>query len=121
MSIIGELIKLKNNTKERVRVEDLMAKYPEGVSIYEVMKCRSQTGEDYYQYLFLEDKGATFTAGGAMADIIDDLIANIGSLDGVNQLLKDEGAEKFKYVKEKSKAGRMYTKPIHVGTVSWES
>ena len=121
MSFLGDLTKQQGNFKTRIKMDDLIEKYPEGVSICAVNKFASNVGEDYYAYEFLEDKGAYFTAGTAMNEIVDNWINELHGLDAVNQFLLNEGAEKFKFVKAKSKAGRTFTKPVYIGNVPCES
>ena len=117
MSSLGELLREYGNFKNRIKLDDLITKYPEGVSISRVLLEKTLNGETFYSYEFLEDPGAVFTAGGAMADIIDNLIDKVGDLNTLNVFLENEGAEKFKFEKTKSKNGRIYVKPIYIGTV----
>ena len=114
MSFLGDIAQQKCGYKIRIKMEDLMQKYPDGVSINWIDKLPNKAGGTFYAYSFDEDNSATFTAGTAMSDLVDEWIEKAGSLEAVNKYLKKEGSEKFKFVKTRPQTGRTYIKPMHI-------
>lgn len=113
MGFLRDIAQQKCGYKQRIKMEDLMNSYPEGVTVCWVDKITTHDGSEFYSYSFLEDKNACFTAGKAMNDLTDEWLETAGSIDELNKSLKSEPV-KFKFVKAKSKNGRTYIRPQFV-------
>ena len=121
LSNFGNLVRSIGMQKSWLKIDEVIEMYPEGVSISRINTNKTMTGEMYYSYEFEEQPGYCFSAGGAMNDLIDDMIEEVGSLEKLNEMLAEEGAEIFKFEKTKSRSGRTYIKPIYINNAKWKS
>ena len=106
--------------REPIRIDELIKKYPNGVSITGIAK-NTYNGSTYPIFTFAEDPSKYFSGGMALAQLADGLIEEFdGDLAELNETLKREHL-KIKLTKTKTKRGYNFTKVIVVGIVKAEN
>ena len=93
---------------ERLKLDELISRYPEGVSITGLEPAQYNDNE-YYVYTFAEDKGLWFSGGGDLKKMGDKLLElSEGDITGLNAELKSDPI-RVKIWKGRTKRGNTYT------------
>lgn len=102
--------------REKIKMEELVRKYPGGVTIVAVDKIPdSKTGEMYSLFLFKEDTSVFATGGVVLNKIVDEwLKAYEGDVDMLNHDLHESGgvSVKFRYDRTSNGNNMVYCEVI---------
>lgn len=95
--------------KTKLSTEEVIAKFPEGVTISAVDIFRDSEKDSFYAVCNIaEDSTVYFFAGQALTNMVMDFISECGNVDAVNEQLAKEPV-KIKMKKDKTKKGRDFT------------
>lgn len=92
---------------EKIKIEELIAKYPEGVSINAVARQTGKNGE-FCTFKFDEEPSMFFNGCTTLNGLVDVWVEGYGSVAAVNAALAEEGSVKVKIFLEIGKNGRTY-------------
>lgn len=114
MSKLGDIAKSVTargalSGKERLAMEELIRKYPEGVTVNGFYKLASQFGEDYFAFTFAEDESKYFSGTTALNEIGLKWLEACESAESVNRELEDSPL-KLVMERVKTKQGKPFTK-----------
>ena len=100
----------KNSSKEKIKLDEIIAKYPDGVTINGANLVNSpKFDKNFWIFSFVEDDSKCFSAGGEMARIAEDWLK---FYDNNFAALNDDLEKyplKFKLNKIRTKKGFTYT------------
>lgn len=94
--------------RTRIKIDDLIAAYPEGVTINGVAMAQYK-GETYPIFFFAEDDTRYFTGGMALRNMVNAWLEEDPVLVEVNDWLAHEGL-KVNMEKVRTKSGNTYTR-----------
>lgn len=95
--------------KTKLSTEEVIAKFPEGVTISAVDVFRDSEKDSLYAVCDIaEDETVYFFGGQAITTMVLDFITECGTVEAVNEQLKNEPI-KIKLTKGKTKKGRDFT------------
>lgn len=100
--------------REKISVEEIIAKYPEGITIVAFDMIHGAANGDYPVVLFAEDDSKFLMGGGKIfAGIVNDWLANFeGDSEKGSSELAEQGGCKIKFSKRRStKSNFTYTVP----------
>ena len=100
--------------REKISVEEIIAKYPEGITIVAFDMIHGAANGDYPVVLFAEDDSKFLMGGGKIfAGIVEDWLANFeGDSEKGSSELAEQGGCKIKFSKRRStKSNFTYTVP----------
>lgn len=99
----------KSKNKDKIKLDDLMAQYPNGVTINGAYYISNTKFNPFWIFTFEEDKTKCFSAGGDLKKIASDWLEHCEN----NFVLLNEHLAKspikFKIYKKKLKRGYFYT------------
>lgn len=106
--------------KEKISTEDIIKKYPEGITIneFDVITTTDAHGvpQTYPVMCFKEDSTKFLYGGKALNDIATTWLANFeGDVEATSNALKAAGGVKIKMVADKTKQGRNFTRIEIIG------
>lgn len=95
--------------REKITLDEIMAKYPQGVTIRECAIIHDKAKESDYAVCVVDEEINFFFFGGvAILSMIENLLQDYESEADFNAELKAEGLP-IKFEKKRSKNGRIYT------------
>lgn len=100
--------------RTKVKNDDLIAAYPDGITITGFDEINGQHGK-YFVYQFQEDTTKFANAGMVLGKIFAEAIEQYGSLDSANLQLRKEGGLKVVLKKSTTRTGNTVTTVDVVG------
>ena len=96
--------------KENIKTEELIAAFPEGVTVIGFTTLLNKKKEEISAFIFKENPGVFFFGGRVMTELAKKWAAEYnGNFVDANNALLAEGGVKLKLVRKTSKAGNVYT------------
>lgn len=100
--------------REKITTEEIIAKYPDGVTIteFDIATSTNQDGSTstYPIMVFAEDDTKYLYGGKALMEIVTMWLANFeGDVEATSNALKDAGGVKIKMHPSKTRAGNKFT------------
>lgn len=97
------------NNRQKLKTENLIAAYPEGVTVTEFRRFNGQDGP-FWLVGFKEDPAVYFSATTVMTKILEDWTEKFGGGDPktASDALTADGGCRLKFHQEKTSAGKTY-------------
>ena len=95
--------------KTKISTEELLTKYPEGVTIIGFDWLKGEDGK-YPVCIFSENRNECFFGGTALTSICEAWMEDYESTEICSEDLENEGGVKVKFSKGKTKSNRNFTK-----------
>ena len=102
------------NGRTKITMEEIMSKYPEGITIVAFDLINSGNGEQYATCIFKEEKDSFFNAGKVLTNICIDWVKEFNNCEEASQALLSVGGVKFKFNLTKTKKGQTCVVPVLV-------
>ena len=125
MSFADQAAKSSANTRfysvtegrEAIKTADLIAKYPEGVTVIGFTTMPNKKGETISVFTFKEDPAAFFFGGMVLTELAKKWVSEYdGNFVAASTALAEEGGVKIKLIRKTSKTGKEYTDYEVVGS-----
>ena len=96
--------------KENIKTEELIKKFPEGVTVIGFTTLLNKKKEKISAFIFKENPGVFFFGGKILTELAEKWSADFnGNFVDANNALLAEGGVKLKLTRKESKAGNVYT------------
>lgn len=101
------------NEREKIKTEDIQARFPNGITINDIDLIESVDNEEgnvdrYYVYAFKEDKSKFAFAGSVLKRIFDTIWKECGGLEQARKAIAEQGL-KVQLSEGRTKVGRAVT------------